>query len=49
MIFKENVEEEELANDEVLEILDIISKEAFKQTEVMKIGFKEIEESKLIY
>lgn len=36
-----------MENDEIVEILDIVSKEAFKQTEVMSVSFNQIEESKL--
>lgn len=48
MIFAETIQEEMLENDEVVEILEIVSKEAFKKTEVMKVSFKEIEDSKLL-
>ena len=49
MIFNEtHKEEEQLDNEELLELLTIVSNEAFSETDVYKVKFEQIAKSKII-
>lgn len=46
MIYAQTNPQLELTKDEILEILELINKEAFRQTEIFKIGWEQITQSK---
>lgn len=46
MIYSEQNPPEELDNEELVEVLEMISKEAFTETEVFSIGFGKLTKSK---
>jgi len=46
MIYSETHQSETLDNEELVEILDMINKEAFTETEVFSIGFGNLMQSK---